>query len=60
MLGAVGISLSNGDFKSASIPLVIVLLLAFVAYGRLRLSPLRAAAGSQSADPGQRPLSTGA
>jgi hypothetical protein len=41
MIGATVLTLAGGDVGSALIPLVVGLLLAFVAYGRWRLAPLR-------------------
>jgi uncharacterized membrane protein YphA (DoxX/SURF4 family) len=41
MIGATVITLAGGDVAPALIPLVVGLLLAFVAYGRWRLAPLR-------------------
>lgn len=41
MVGAVVITLAGGDVAPALIPLVVGLLLAFVAYGRWRLAPHR-------------------
>jgi hypothetical protein len=41
MIGATVLTLAVGDVGSALIPLVVGLLLAFVAYGRWRLAPLR-------------------
>lgn len=42
MVGAVVITLIGGDVLLAAIPLVVGLLLVFVAYGRWRLAPHRA------------------
>jgi uncharacterized membrane protein YphA (DoxX/SURF4 family) len=42
MIGAVGVTLMTGDVMLSFIPLVIGILAAFVAYGRWRLTPLRA------------------
>jgi uncharacterized membrane protein YphA (DoxX/SURF4 family) len=39
MIGAVVISFQTGGFASALIPLIVGVLLAFVAYGRSRLAP---------------------
>ena len=39
MTGATVMTLMTGDFKSALVPLVVGLLLLFVAYGRWRLAP---------------------
>ena len=39
MIGATVLTLASGDVASALIPLVVGLLLAFVAYGRWRLAP---------------------
>jgi hypothetical protein len=41
MIGAAVLTLSGGDVASALIPLVVGLLLTFVAYGRWRLAPHR-------------------
>ena len=41
MIGAVAITLKIGPISSAVFPLVVGLLLAFVAYGRWRLAPHR-------------------
>jgi DoxX-like family len=40
MIGALVISFMQGGFTAAVVPLVTVLLLAFVAYGRWRVRPL--------------------
>ena len=40
MVGAVWITVAGGDVASAVIPLLVGLLVAFVAYGRWRLAPL--------------------
>jgi hypothetical protein len=34
MIGAIGLTLASGEVASALIPLVVGLLLAFIAYGR--------------------------
>jgi uncharacterized membrane protein YphA (DoxX/SURF4 family) len=39
MVGAVAVTLASGDVATALAPLVVGLLAAFVAYGRLRLVP---------------------
>ena len=39
MIGAVGITLAGGGVAAALVPLLVGLLLAFVAYGRWRLAP---------------------
>ena len=44
MIGAVAITLMIGDLKSAIIPLVVGLLLVFVAYARWRVVPLAGSA----------------
>ena len=49
MIGAVAYTLAAGDIASASIPLVVGLLSAFVAYGRWRLAPHRESSSSASA-----------
>ena len=41
MIGAVAITVKSGMISSALFPLVVGLLLAFVAYGRWRLAPHR-------------------
>ncbi|HEY0319566.1 MAG TPA: DoxX family protein [Pyrinomonadaceae bacterium] len=41
MIGATAVTLAGGDGVLALIPLVVGLLLAFVAYGRWRLAPHR-------------------
>jgi len=41
MIGATAITLMDGDFGAALIPLVVGVLAAFVAYGRWRLAPHR-------------------
>ena len=48
MIGAVAYTLAAGDIASASIPLVVGLLSAFVAYGRWRLAPQRESSSSAS------------
>lgn len=40
MIGAVVVSFQIGGIAAAGIPLVVALLLAFIAYGRWRLAPL--------------------
>ena len=59
MSGATVLTLASGNVVPALIPLVVGLLLAFVAYGRWRLMPHRGPTGSRHAGPGCRPLSTG-
>jgi hypothetical protein len=59
MIGATGLTLATGNITTASIPLVVGLLAAFVAYGRWRLAPLGKSARSRTADSSHRPLSTG-
>jgi hypothetical protein len=59
MIGATVFTLAYGEVAPALIPLVVGLLLAFVAYGRWRLTPHRGPTGSRHADPGHRPLTTG-
>ncbi|HZF52455.1 MAG TPA: DoxX family protein [Polyangiaceae bacterium] len=59
MIGAVGLTLSSGDPKTALIPIATLLLSAFVAYGRWRLAPHSARPGSESAAPEGRPASAG-
>ena len=56
MIGATVVTLMGGDPAAALIPLAVGLLVAFVAYGRWRLAPLRGRSGS--ADSGLRPLPT--
>lgn len=41
MFGAVALSIADGQGSAAGIPLVVGILLAFVAYGRLELAPHR-------------------
>lgn len=41
MIGATVITLSSGAVGSAVFPLIVALLLAFVAYGRWRVAPIR-------------------
>ena len=48
MIGAVAYTLAAGDIASASIPLAVGLLSAFVAYGRWRLAPHRESSSSAS------------
>jgi uncharacterized membrane protein YphA (DoxX/SURF4 family) len=48
MIGAVAYTLAAGDIASASMPLVVGLLSAFVAYGRWRLAPHRESSSSAS------------
>jgi uncharacterized membrane protein YphA (DoxX/SURF4 family) len=48
MIGAVAYTLAAGDIASASMPLVVGLLSAFVAYGRWRLAPHRESPSSAS------------
>ncbi len=45
MIGATVVTLAGGDVVPALIPLVVGLLVAFVAYGRWRLLPHRGPAG---------------
>jgi hypothetical protein len=59
MIGATVLTLASGEITPALIPLVVGLLLAFVAYGRWRLMPHRGPTASGHADPGHRPLATG-
>ena len=42
MLGAVALTIASGEAAQAVVPLITGILLAFVAYGRWRLVPLRA------------------
>lgn len=51
MIGATAITLAGGDLVMALIPLVVGLLVAFVAYGRWRASPHRGSGPSPSAQP---------
>ena len=51
MIGAVAITLMMGDVKSALIPLVVGLLLVFVAYARWRLAPLPGSARGAARQP---------
>jgi uncharacterized membrane protein YphA (DoxX/SURF4 family) len=41
MIGAVVVSIMGGGVSTAIVPFITALLCAFVAYGRLKLSPLR-------------------
>jgi uncharacterized membrane protein YphA (DoxX/SURF4 family) len=59
MIGAIVLTLMIGGGGQAVIPLVVGLLLAFVAYGRWRLAPHRGRTGSGNADSGYRPVTTG-
>jgi uncharacterized membrane protein YphA (DoxX/SURF4 family) len=52
MIGATVISFKLGGPSLATIPLVVGLLAAFVAYGRWRLAPLRRITVSRNADSG--------
>jgi uncharacterized membrane protein YphA (DoxX/SURF4 family) len=58
MIGATVLTLVSGGGGLALIPLVVGLLLAFVAYGRWRLAPHRGRTGFGNADSGYRPVST--
>ena len=58
MIGATALTLAGGDVVPALIPLVVGLLLTFVAYGRWRLTRHRGPTGSRNADSGHRPLPT--
>ena len=51
MVGAVSITIATMDVPSATFPFVTGLLLAFVAYGRLRLAPQQPASGRLVAQP---------
>jgi uncharacterized membrane protein YphA (DoxX/SURF4 family) len=51
MLGAVGYTLAAGDVAPALIPFVVGAVAAFVAYGRWRLAPRRAAARRPALQP---------
>ena len=51
MIGAVVISFQTGGFASALIPLIVGVLLAFVAYGRSRLLPHRGSAQASALRP---------
>lgn len=59
MIGAAVATLATAGIAMALFPLVVGILAAFIAYGRWRLAPLRASAGSHTADSRHRPLSTG-
>lgn len=59
MIGAAVATLATAGIAMALFPLVVGILAAFIAYGRWRLAPLRASAGSHTADSSHRPLSTG-
>ena len=48
MIGATVISLMIGDVTTAVAPFVVVLLLAFVAYGRWKVAPIRSSSGSSA------------
>jgi len=48
MIGATVISLMIGDVATAVAPFVVVLLLAFVAYGRWKVAPIRSSSGSSA------------
>jgi uncharacterized membrane protein YphA (DoxX/SURF4 family) len=58
MIGATGLTASSGDIKAALMPLVVGLLTAFVAYGRWKIVPHSARAGSKSTEAAYRPAST--
>jgi len=51
MIGAVVISFQTGGFASALIPLIVGVLLAFVAYGRSQLAPHRGSAQASALRP---------
>ena len=51
MIGAVVISFQTGGFASALIPLIVGVLLAFVAYGRSQLAPHRGPAQASALRP---------
>ncbi len=53
MVGAVGLGLVAGDIMGALMPLVVGLLLVFVAYGRSRLVPIAGAEVRHAATPGR-------
>jgi hypothetical protein len=57
MIGATVLTLIGLDLKSALLPMIVGILLAFVAYGRWRLIPHTGR--SPNADPGHHALSTG-
>jgi uncharacterized membrane protein YphA (DoxX/SURF4 family) len=59
MIGATVLTLAGGEVALALIPLVVGLLLAFVAYGHWRLTPDRGPTSFRDADSRHRPLSTG-
>ena len=48
MIGATVISLMIGGVATAVAPFVVVLLLAFVAYGRWKMAPIRSSSGSSA------------
>lgn len=48
MIGATVISLMIGGVVTAVAPFVVVLLLAFVAYGRWKVAPIRSSSGSSA------------
>jgi hypothetical protein len=58
MIGATVITLVGGVTAQALIPLVVGLLLGFVAYGRWWLVPHRGPTASHPMDSGHRPLAT--
>ena len=48
MVGAVVVSLVIGGVATAVMPFVVLILLAFVAYGRWKLMPIRGSSGSSA------------
>lgn len=58
MVGATVVTLAGGQVAPAAIPMVVGLLLAFVAYGRWRLAPHRGPKGTSDADSRLRAVST--
>jgi hypothetical protein len=58
MIGATVLTLADGAVVSALIPLVVGLLLAFVAYGHWRLTPQHGPTGLSDSASRRRPLST--
>ena len=58
MIGATVVSAMIGGIGMALFPLVVGLLLAFVAYARLRLLPHGGPSGSRNTDSGLRPVAT--
>jgi hypothetical protein len=53
MTGATVVTLAGGDVAPALIPLVVGILLVFVAYGRWRVAPHQGSVGSRATSPRQ-------